>query len=443
VAGDERERVTRERTKRWIAGLATVAGGAALAGWSLAAGSAWAERHLLPSYCATSGVSWIAARSLRPLAAAAGLAALLAAPAVARALGRVRLHAPAPGTLAAVAVAIVASLAVGEAYLRHLHDRLTAGAALRPALARALPMTRKDPRLGWAYYPGRTTWTEVGERRIAYAIDADGDRSGTSDDRPDPERATVLFAGESIAFGYGLAYEETVPFLVGRGLGLQAVNLAVVGYGSDQAHLRVLDALARFPHPLAIVTLFIPDQIRRNVDSWRPRLVLGPGGALAQAPPSVGLRLAKLLEELPWHGDEALRVTAAVLRATADAARAHGALPLFVVTNYGSPCVHDVGAEPWVVQELFERQGLPFVRVDLAPEDRLPGIFERHPNADGARKIAAAVERALAGRLASGPAPSASPTAAAPSTGSPGSARAGGARRTRAAGSARGSDRDP
>jgi hypothetical protein len=47
------------------------------------------------------------------------------------------------------------------------------------------------------------------------------------------------------------------------------------------------------------------------------------------------------------------------------------------------------------------RQGLSFVRVDLAPEDRLPGLVERHPNARGARAIAAAVERALAERLAS------------------------------------------
>jgi hypothetical protein len=34
--------------------------------------------------------------------------------------------------------------------------------------------------------------------------------------------------------------------------------------------------------------------------------------------------------------------------------------------------------------KLFVRQGLPFVRVDLAPEERLPGIVERHPNARGA-----------------------------------------------------------
>jgi hypothetical protein len=38
--------------------------------------------------------------------------------------------------------------------------------------------------------------------------------------------------------------------------------------------------------------------------------------------------------------------------------------------------------------------------VDLGPEDRLPGLFEDHPNPRGARAIALAVERALRTELA-------------------------------------------
>jgi hypothetical protein len=103
----------------------------------------------------------------------------------------------------------------------------------------------------------------------------------------------------------------------------------------------------------------------------------------------------KLLGQLPYHGEEALRVTAAILRATAAAARDRGAEPLFVVTNYGPPCLPDEDGEPWIVGELLVRQGLPFVRVDLGPEDLLPGPFEDHPSGRGALKIASAVERAL------------------------------------------------
>jgi hypothetical protein len=85
--------------------------------------------------------------------------------------------------------------------------------------------------------------------------------------------------------------------------------------------------------------------------------------------------VARLLRQLPYRGDEPLRVTAAILRATAEAARARGAFPLFVVTNYGASCLRDEHGEAWVVDELFVRQALPFVRVDLDPEDRLPGLL--------------------------------------------------------------------
>ncbi len=173
----------------------------------------------------------------------------------------------------------------------------------------------------------------------------------------------------------------------------------MVGYGNDQAYRRVLDALPRFARPLAVVTVFVPDQIERNVDRWRPRLGLARDGTLVPVPPSSGPRLLKLLDRLPYHGDEALRVTAAILRATAEAARARGAVPLFVVTNYGPPCVRDDDGEAWIVEELFVRQALPFVRVELDPEDLLPGFLERHPGARGARKIASAVERGLSERL--------------------------------------------
>ncbi len=378
----------------------TTLAGAALVGWALAADARWAERHVLAAYCATSRGEWVVARAVPWLAAAVGLIAMWKlAPAAGKLAERVsaRKHA---GPLARVAVAVVAAVLVGEGIARGLHDRLMLGARATPGDRDGAPMTRFEPRLGWSYVPGRTTWTRLGGRPIAYAIDGEGDRAASSDDRPDPARPTVLFAGESIAFGYGLPWDETFPYLVGHDLGIQAVNLAVVGYGSDQAHLRVLDALPRFARPLAVVTVFIPDQIARNVDPWRARLGLGPDGALVAVPASRGPRIAKLLRQLPWHDDEPLRVTAAILRATAEAARARGAFPLFVVTNYGPACVRDGrDGEAWVVEELFVRQGLPYVRVDLDPEDLLPGLLERHPSERGTRKIASAVERALSHRL--------------------------------------------
>jgi hypothetical protein len=292
----------------------------------------------------------------------------------------------------------VAALGVGEVVARWQHRRLMLGGP-SSATARVGAMTRPDARLGWSYVPGRTTWTRVGGRSVAYAVDVDGDRAATSAAHVDPARPTVLFAGESIAFGYGLPYEETFVHRVEEDLGVQAVNLAVVGYGNDQAYLRLLEVLPRFVRPLAVVSVFVPDQIARNVDRWRARLGLAADGALVPVPASGGPRLLKLLDALPWHDDEPVRVTRAILRATAEAARARGAAPLFVVTNYGSACVGDDGGEAWIVEELFVRQALPFVRVDLEPDDLLPGLLERHPSARGAGKIAAAVEHALVERL--------------------------------------------
>jgi len=389
------------------AGLAarmlTTLGGAALVGWSLVADAHWAERHVLGAYCATNRGVWVVARAVPWIAAALGLFAMWwVGPALGRRAERLHIREQAR-TLAGIAVAVAAALCVGEVVARLQHDRLMLGARSPTRDGREAPMTRFDPRLGWSYLPGRTTWTRVGDRPIAYAIDAEGDRAARSDVHADPARPTILFAGESIAFGYGLSHDETFVHLVGRELEVQTVNLAVVGYGNDQAHLRVLDALPRFARPLAVVTVFVTDQIERNVDRWRPRLGLAPDGSLVSVPASSGPRLAKLLQRLPYHGDEPLRVTAAILRATADAARARGAIPLFVVTNYGPACLRDEGDEAWIVNELFVRQALPFVRVELDAEDLLPGLLERHPGARGARKIASAVERALSDRLARAP----------------------------------------
>lgn len=390
---------TTNRAARVAARLLTTLAGVALVGWSLLADPRWAERHVLGLYCATSSGAWLLTRGFRWVGAAAGVAVVWKlAPALASRAGRlsVRRHA---GASAGIAVAVVAALGVAEVVARRLNERLILGGGAPSRGGREAAMTRAEARLGWSYYPGRTTWVRVQDRNIAYAIDDDGDRARSADDHPHPDRPTILVAGESIAFGYGLPYEETFPYLVGRHLGLQVVNLAVVGYGSDQAHLRVLDALPRFRRPLAVVTLFLPDQLKRNVEPWRPRLGVGTDGALVPVPASRGPRLTRLLRQLPYHDDEAVRVTAAILRATAAEARARGAVPLFVVTNFGPACRGEDGGEAWIVNELFVRQALPFVRVELDPEDRLPGTFERHPSLRGTRKLADAVERALRERL--------------------------------------------
>ena len=59
-------------------------------------------------------------------------------------------------------------------------------------------------------------------------------------------RPTAIFAGESVIFGKGLTWEESIPAQVGAMLGVPTANLAVDGYGTDQALLRLQAELPRF-----------------------------------------------------------------------------------------------------------------------------------------------------------------------------------------------------
>ena len=122
------------------------------------------------------------------------------------------------------------------------------------------------------------------------------------------------------------------------------MNVAANAYGSDQAYLRLIDAMPRFRRLVATVTLFVPVQLSRNLHDDRPRLVLGPTSELEFVPVATDffsrLRIRKLLwNELPYLGDKAidrtLALTSAILRETSIRTRARGATPLFVIPSEG------------------------------------------------------------------------------------------------------------
>ena len=152
----------------------------------------------------------------------------------------------------------------------------------------------------------------------------------------DPSRPAVVFTGESVVFGEGLTWDESVPGQVEAGLATPAAVLAVHGFGNDQAYLRLEAELPRFEHPVAVVTLFTTTLFGRNLDHRRPHL--GPGLAWQAGVPEWRLQtLARLI--VPYHSDavidEGVEVTREVLRATARLARAHGAAPLVIVPQFG------------------------------------------------------------------------------------------------------------
>src|SRR5262249_52278807 len=122
-------------------------------------------------------------------------------------------------------------------------------------------LEQRDDVLGWTHHPAQTVVSAVAGRKVTYTFDVDGNRVARASDRINVEKPTVVFAGESILFGHGLEFDDTIPARAGRELGVQTVNLGVRGYANDQAHLRLLTTLGRLRRPMAAVTLFLPAQL--------------------------------------------------------------------------------------------------------------------------------------------------------------------------------------
>ncbi len=300
-----------------------------------------------------------------------------------------------------VALAVALALGTSELILRRGEGQ----AAKWRASKLEFRIGRPDPRFGWVLLPSRATMLGPPERRVTYAVDEWGDRAPAPRGAPDPDLPSLVVAGESIAAGHGVEYEQTFAAVMGKDLGLQVVNVACGGYGSDQALLRLGDALERLRRPAAAVITFLPIMLSRNVQDYRPRLGLR-GGALLLVPPADGffahLRLRDLLvNEVPYVDDRALResvrLTAAILRETDRAARRRGAEPLFAVFSIGRKRALEEHPEGALLRELFVEQRLPYALIDLDPADLLPG--DGHPDPAAHRRTAAELEAALRARL--------------------------------------------
>lgn len=302
-----------------------------------------------------------------------------------------RFAARTPARVFHVVIAVVLALGASELLLSYVH--------LRPAewlSAKDEPRRQPDPRLGWTWIPGRTGHKSIGRRVIDYAIDPAGYRVRSTDEPVDPERPTILFTGESVMFGEGLTYAESIPAQVGAIMGVQTANLAVHGYGNDQAYMRLQTELPHFRRPVAVVSLFMTALFGRNLDQDRPHL--GPG--LVWLPAEQRSRLSSLAKLIvPYRADATVErgvtVTQQVLRATRELAAAHGATSLLVVLQFG----HEELPEQMLRRRILDNASIPYVLIDIDSSWRLP--WDRHPNARAARAIATAIVSELSGHLQS------------------------------------------
>ena len=353
--------------------------GIALVVCAVGARQTWLDRHFLPSFFLPRHWYVLIETVVRVCIGAIGL--LLAVVARSR---LARVAANHPGDVLRIVVAIVLALAAGEWVMRHVHLGPTEWLSSEEE-PRRLP----DERVGWVLMPARTGHASIGGRGIDYAIDPAGYRVPHVDDPVDPARPTLVFAGESVMFGEGLLWDETIPAQVSARLGLPVANLAVHGYSSDQIYLHLERELPRFQHPIAVVSLFMTALFGRNLDEDRPHL--GPG--LVWLPAQSTTRLASLIHLIvPFRADRTVErgvgVTRGVLHATVDLVRARGATPLIVVPQFGPEDRAEEALRSRVLDD-----GLPYELVVVDADWRL--AWDRHPNARAAGVIANAIAARL------------------------------------------------
>ena len=343
-----------------------------------AANQSWLDRHFLPSFFIPRHWYVLIETIVRGTIAAAGASLVLGRSRLAALLTR------APAMTLQVVLAAVLAIASSELALRW--------SLLQPTewLVRdEEPRRQHDPQLGWILAPARTGHSTVAGRDLEYAVDAAGYRVRRVDEPVDSQRPTIVFAGESVMFGEGLAWEESIPAQVSAMVGIQGANLAVHGYSTDQIYLRLVRELPRFQQPVAVVSIFMTELFGRNLDDDRP--YLAPG--LVWHPAEHESRLMSLAGlVVPYRRDatveRGVRVTREVFFAITELARRRGATPLVIVPEFG--------VEDDVQHALRERIlgiDIPMVPVRLDPDWRL--AWDRHPNAHGAQVIASAVAARL------------------------------------------------
>jgi len=356
--------------------------GCALIAAAIAADQPWLDRHFLPAFfisrAAYVRTEWLA----RMTALLLGLTlALLARRRIARALSADWTR------VFATLLAIVLAFSTAELLLRRTRLRAAEEVPLRKE-----PLRQLDPRLGWLFVPSHVGYQSNNGRRVQYVFDRNGYRVPSLEQPVDFERPSIVFTGESIVVGEKLLWRETIPAQTAQLLGVQSANIAVSGFATDQAYLRLASELPRFRRPVAMVFLFTPSILDRNLDDDRPHL--GPG--LAWQPPAERWRLLTLARRIVrYRSDESIErgieTTREILGAAMQLARARGATPLIVVPQFGA----ELPRERELRERILDEARLPYVRVELDPAWRVPD--DGHPDSRAAHAIAAAIADRLRG----------------------------------------------
>jgi hypothetical protein len=231
---------------------------------------------------------------------------------------------------------------------------------------------------------------------VKHVLNRDGYRTRAEEDVVDRTAPSILISGESVAFGYGLEFDDSPGALLAAKTGIQTVNLAVIADAQDQQLLRLREQLPRFEKPVAVVMFVVYTWLERNVTDFRARLTLDEDGRFVETGlfPLRDSPLYQLFRSIvPYHSDEAIEIARAAMREMAAMVRRRNAYPLFVLTQCGGRCVTKPGERPRLVRHLVEGLDAPYIDFDIDKALTLP--HDMHPNEKGAALYAEAIQRAL------------------------------------------------
>ena len=180
--------------------------------------------------------------------------------------------------LALLAGALLVALLLGEVVVR-IVDQLTIKSLALPFdherhredVWLTLHQSFNQPhRPGFEHHPVLGWTPTAGYRKNGVTINAAGIRSVTETPVQKPEGAVRIgFFGDSFAFGLDVADEEVFTALLqARWPGVEVLNFAVPGYGTDQMYLRWRELERQFDLDVAVVLLYLPD-IHRDVTPFR------------------------------------------------------------------------------------------------------------------------------------------------------------------------------
>lgn len=173
------------------------------------------------------------------------------------------------------------------------------------------PYVEPDPLIGYRYSPGtRMSLPRPGGGHYEIAVNRDGIRSDREFTRDKPAGVTrIVVLGDSMAAGQFVSNRQRFSELLERRRqGVEIINLALEGSGTDQQVLLYEHVGLQFEHDLVVLLPFLQN-IRRNMAAAREAIDPATGGIVLRPKPRFELIGDRLVLHPPSGGPSAATAT--------------------------------------------------------------------------------------------------------------------------------------